>query len=188
LQTVDTTVQAVRMVGDVPELLAVVTSGDVPSAATENNRSPVPLLAATPTTLQWVQPDRTVTLEELHQQQPAWANAVMATLMQQLPQQTISVSTNSSEVNLQAIGNWAVQLIDLTGDGQPEAIATIRPTETAPPQTVILSHTGSLIYNSSSAQMVAIADLQDGNPPSLVVRDRSGFSLKRWLRRTQRFE
>lgn len=188
LQVIDTTVQAVRLVGNGPELLAVVTSGDSPSAEPGDSRSAAPLLAATPTTLQWVQPDRTAMLEELHQQYPTWANSVMATLMQQLPEQTISVSTNSPEMNLQAIGSWAVQLIDLTGDGQPEAIATMRPTETAPPQTLILSSAGNLIYSSGNGQMVAIADLQDGNPPSLVVRDRSGFSLKRWSPGNRRFE
>lgn len=188
LQIIDATVQAVRMVSDVPELLAVVASGDSSSTEPGQNGSPVPLLAATPATLQWVQPDRTITLEELHQQQPTWANAVMTTLMQQLPQQSIPVSTNSSEMNLQTIGGWTVQLLDLTGDGQSEAIATIRPTETALPQTVILSSTGDLLYSSVHGQMVAIADLQDGNPPSLVVRDRSRFSLKRWSSRNQRFE
>jgi hypothetical protein len=188
LQILNATVQAVRLVGGVPELLAVVAAGDISSVEPGLSSAPMPLLSATPTTLQWVQPDRTITLEDLHQQQPTWTNAVMTTLMQQLPQPTLSVSTNSSEVNLQAIGSWAVQLIDLTGDGQSEAIATIRPTETAPPQTVILSSTGSLIYSSVNGQMVAIADLQDGNPPSLVVRDRSRFSLKRWSSRNQRFE
>lgn len=167
-------------------------------------------LATSEKALQWLDPN-SITLAQLSQSQPQWAALILPTLWSEL--QTAHLQPVGSIPNLQAmvqaIGNWPVQIIDLTGNGQPEVVLTLYPAITQmlknpgvkPPlksslmfkrRTMIFADTGALIYSEFTASpgesVAAIADPGDGGPPALVVQSSKNYTIKRWSLERQRFE
>ncbi len=159
---------------------------------------PSRLLAHTEAALRWRDPNST-SLWELNQRQPQWISAIIPVLRRELVnsgrEAIIPVSEESEEnSNLQGsledLANWSVRPIDLTGNQQPEAVLTIY--EDRKPRTLIFADTGELLYSefsqNASTSLTAIADLEDGKPPALLINDLSTYSLKRWSVERQRFE
>ena len=199
-QTLQGTVRAVQWREGTLDLL-------VSSAATDPATPP---LAITTETLRWLQPDRTLSLSELQQQQPDWVAALLPRLQQELrlPVELVDadadaeVDADVSADPLAEIGYWSVQLIDLTGNGQPEALFVLRPAQEATPvtdaaptiplRTVIFSDRGELIYSDvgqgNAQSLRAIADLGDGGTPALVLSSSQSYQLRRWSASSSRFE
>ncbi len=206
-QLIEATIQAVQFKNGTLNLLA---AGDtVLPAEFPTAQAPRPL-ALTPATLQWVSAPQTQTLQQLSQQQPDWIVALMPNLWQELQQAQVivPVTVSQPEEMLQELGNWSVQLIDLTGNSHPEAILTFSPellsatrysnlnapTQSAPispARTLIFSDQGTLIYSELSDQsgqsVVAIADTQD-TTPSLLINTPNNYILQRWAAQGQQFE
>jgi hypothetical protein len=190
-QTIEATIKAVRLQNGALQLLA---SGDAPAgvsfAASDDRPRP---LAMTTNTVHWVEPQRSLTLTELNQEQPVWASMLMPTLQQTLhPTSLVSTDTAASDEDvLQEMGNWTIQLLDLTGNDQPEAILSTPGTTSDRPQTLILSDQGTLIYSElgqdAGQSMTAIADAGDGKP-ALLVETAQSYQLRQWSLETQRFE
>lgn len=109
----------------------------------------------------------------------------------------------------QQLGQWPVQLIDLTGDAVPEIVLTVAADAIANlnnpqadaelsngnqsrPRTIIFSGSGKLLYSefstASPLSVRVIADLQDDEPPALLVEDKKTYYLRRWSNQLQRFE
>jgi len=159
---------------------------------------PTRLLAHTEAALRWLDPNST-SLWELNQRQPEWIGAILPVLRRELVnsgrEAIIPVSEQSQENSslqdiLEELANWSVRPIDLTGNNQPEAVLTIY--ENRKPRTLIFADTGELLYSEfsrdASTSLTAIADLEDGKPPALLINDPSTYSLKRWSVERQRFE
>ena len=203
-QTTWATVKAIQLGGGVLRLL--VASDPIPEV--KNNPSQPRPLALTEAALQWVQPPP-ITLSELNQQQPLKVKAILPVLWRELQSGQIGVgATSSLEKMQQQLGDWPVQLIDLTGQGKSEAVLTVSPEAIAalnnPPgqldggnhssrlHTLIFSYTGALIYSEFSTNkrqsVAAIANLQDGGLPALLVDGARTYSLQRWSAKRQRFE
>jgi hypothetical protein len=196
-QTLEATVKATQLRGGRLQLLA---SGSAEISLGRAASQPPPL-AITTATVHWVEPPQTLTLEQLNQQQPLLATALMPTLWQ-TTQTTHSGATHSEATNptasveemLQAIGSWTVQQIDLTGDDQPEAIVSLTVNSSPDshrPQTLIFSHQGTLIYSQlgreSGESLTAIADSGDGKT-ALLVDNGQSYRLRHWSSQQQRFE
>lgn len=191
--------------------IALLATGEALSSPAPANASGDRLrpMAHTEKALQWLQADST-SLGTLSQIQPQWTYAILPTLWRELQKagQIPPGAIPSLPAMLQALGNWSVQPIDLTGNNQPEAVLTLyqdvsaalKPKDGKPapaaqifkPRTLIFSDTGSLIYSEFSADtgasLAAIADLGDGGTAALVVEDVSNYSLKRWSAQRQKFE
>lgn len=164
---------------------------------------PAPLVF-TGTSLQWLEPD---SLSLLDFSQQAVANRIMPTLWRAL-QQARLVSTplpqSPEALANEGVADWIVQQIDLTGDNQPEVILTLDSqmvsetgkslplfTRSRRPRTLILSSTGSIIYNElpgGTRSQVALATLGDGGLPALVVNDLTTYRFLRWTPQRQKFE
>jgi hypothetical protein len=205
LQTVSATVKAIRVQNGVIDLLA--TGEPIPKSALTANL-PLHLLATTTDTWHWLEPT-TTTLDQLNQQQPVWASAIATTLWQTLQasgQVPSNVKPDLTSI-LTVIGSWPLQLADLTGNGQPEAIVTYQPNHLTPPspsspspspffseptKTLIFSDRGRLIYDELGSDagdtMQAIADFADGGPPVLIIEDTRSYQLKQWSSTRQQFE
>jgi pyridoxine/pyridoxamine 5'-phosphate oxidase len=96
---------------------------------------------------------------------------------------------------LNQMKDWLVQLVDLTGNDEPEAVLTFKPDPTrnySRPRTLILQDNGVLIYSeltSAKGQSVTgIADVKDGGSTALVVETATGYTLQRWSSERGRFE
>jgi len=163
-----------------------------------STNQPTHSLAHTEAALRWLDPNST-SLWELNQQEPEWIEAILPVLKQELVdsgrEEIIPTSAQSEEnANLQGIlkdlANWSVRPIDLTGNNQPEAVLTIY--EDRQPRTLIFADTGELIYSEfskdASTSLTAIADLEDGKPPVLLINDPSSYRLKRWSVEGEGFE
>lgn len=207
-QTIIATVKAVQLQNGVLRLLAAASEmAQVKSAGYQ----PRPL-ALTEAALQWVQP-APITLAELNQQQPLWVRAILPVLWQELQKsaQTYEQSAIPSfEAMLLELGEWPVQVINLTDNTlaevvltvSSEAIAALNNSESgnsqatnnhqSRPRTLIFSDTGARLYsefsNSLDQSVTAIADLKDGEPPALLVEGSKTYSLQRWSAKHQRFE
>jgi hypothetical protein len=206
-QTTTVTVKGVQLGGGVLRLLAA--STEMLQQRSSSPKQP-PSLALTDAAVEWVQPSP-ITLEEVYQQQPQQMEAMLPRLWREL--QTVgaikAAATPSLEQLRQQMGYWPVQVIDLTGDDKPEVVLSISPDTIAAinqpqgtmqnPQpnnsrarTLIFSDTGKIIYNgfriASQPSLTAIASLEEGQPPALLVEDGKNYSLNRWNAKTQRFE
>ena len=159
---------------------------------------PSRLLAHTEAALRWLDPNST-SLWELNQEQPQWVSAILPVLRRELvksgreaiiPGSEQSPENSSLEGILENLANWSVRPIDLTGNNQPEAVLTIY--ENRKPRTLIFADTGKLLYSefsqNASASLTAIADLGDGETPTLLINEPNTYSLKRWSVERQRFE
>ena len=202
-QTTWATVKAVQSSDGVLRLL--VASDPIPEV--KNSSQPRPL-ALTEAALQWVQPPP-ATLSELNHQQPLRVKAILPVLWRELQSSGTGVgATPSLQEMQQQLGDWPVQSIDLTGQGNSEVVLTVSPEAVAALNnssrqldggnhqsrlhTLIFSPTGALLYSELSMNkqqsVMAIANLQDGGPPALLVDGAKTYSLQRWSAKRQRFE
>lgn len=204
-QTTEATVQAIRVHNGVVHLLA---TGNALSSG-----GAIAPLAYTTLTLRWLDNPEVTTLGFLRQQQPELATQLTARLRQELQWEADAATTLVAQTDGQDLSQpfdfWSMQQMDVTGNGQPDLILTVRPDMLAvsevapvseaeapglagPPQTLIFSDAGQMIYSEVSRhagqQLMAIADLHDGEAPSLVVRTRGGYQFQRWSAQRQRFE
>jgi hypothetical protein len=194
-------VKAVRITDEGLQLLAA-------GASSGGAEVSPPPLAITPATVRWLEPVSRLTVAELVQQ-PGWSNTLVPALWQELQQveYTLPVSTTKPTDPLRGFGQWSVELMDLTGDGQPEAVLTLSTDSLhqieavaatnlpgASPtglHTLIFSSQGALIYSdlrSSDASLKAIADLEDGDRPILIVGEAHGYRIQRWSSQSQQFQ
>lgn len=199
-QTTIASVKAVQLQNGVLRLLA---AGSKMAPVNTSHQRP---LALTKAALEWVQP-ATITLAELNQQQPLVVKAILPVLWQL--QSRHYGNTISSDAISEAVWQWPLQTIDLTGDNLAEVILTTSVDEIAAlnnldsklpatndyqsqPRTSIFTDTGALLYSefsdASQQSVIAIADLNDGGSPALLVEGTKNYSLQRWSAQRQRFE
>ncbi len=125
---------------------------------------PSPITLQTNAALEWVQPSP-ITLQELHQQNPQGVKVILSNLWQSLQQsrEVPAGAIPSFEQMQEKLGDWPVQVIDLTNNAQPEIILTIsaeaiaslnqstpetqgQNTELRRDRTIILSDSNKVIY------------------------------------------
>lgn len=107
------------------------------------------------------------------------------------------------------LGDWPLQMIDVTNDGEREIILTIsadaiagwqdinrnisqlQPNQSRP-RTLIVSQNGKVVYTdfqqNSQTALTAIARLSHTQSLALLVENGGKYSLKRWSQTNQRFE
>ena len=215
-KTIEATVKAVQLEKGVLRLLAAGQALPDDTLLT----APTPL-AFTAKALEWLDP-QVITLADLSRSRPRLARALLHQLWRELQAAgslTIAMAppTLSQLLPYEAsalvpwlppgnaiplvLGNSLVQLVDLTGDRQPEIVLTLSAqvfaslngnTQTGP-RTVIFDRTATAILysefqGSQSESLIAIADLADGGTPGLIVDGPQYYSLQRWSRDRQRFE
>ncbi|MBD2059608.1 hypothetical protein H6F88_27040 [Oculatella sp. FACHB-28] len=203
-QTIEATVKAARVSGGNLQLLA---AGSPPSNANSSAGQALSPLAITLSTVSWLETGNLLTLNELSQQQPDGGSALLTNLWQELQRAGQVQATDLEDPDLlQEVGQWSVELIDLTGDGQLESVFTFKPSllaassyVTASAQaadqnetrTLIFSAQGQLIYSELSTDaaqfLVAIANPGDGTTALLVANGQT-YRLQRWSAQNQRFE
>ncbi|MEH2026386.1 hypothetical protein [Nostoc sp.] len=167
-------------------------------------------LALTNAALEWVQPSP-ITLRELHQQNPQAVKVMLSSLWQSLQQsgEVPAGAIPSFEQMQEKLGDWPVQVIDLTNNAQPEIILTISPeaiaslnqptpgiqggnTEQRRDRTIILSDSNEVIYTDFTGnylqKLSAIAKLSGVQSLALLVENAHNYSLRRWSEKNQRFE
>lgn len=181
------TVKAVRVTNSTVWLLAT----GAPIAALAPGSS---VLAMTLATLPGVEPLSTETLASLSQQ-PGWSETLVPALWQALQQTPalLPASVTHPVALLQEFGGWSMQLTDLTGDNQPEAVLTLQ-TKLASDQaaqTLIFSRRGGLLYSDLSQtgrSLKAITNLGDGNLPALIINNAQSYEIQRWSVPDQQFQ
>ncbi len=185
-QITTATVKGLQLQGGAIQLLA---AGIAPSTDATGKL----LFTTTESTLEWLQPTP-LTLAQLNQQQPQFSAKILPLLWLELqaagelsPRQV----PNPAQIPKQA-ENWPVELIDLTGNGQPETIITFPATPNSRRRLLILDDTGNLIYSefttASDQSVIGIANVRDGGLPALVVKGITDYTLQRWSSERQRFE
>ncbi|MEH2144534.1 hypothetical protein [Nostoc sp.] len=199
-------IKAVQLRGKVLRLLAA-------GPKTQDNQNdvlqPKPL-ALTNAALEWVQPSP-ITLQELHQQNPQEVKVMLSTVWQSLQQsgEVPAGAIPSFEQMQEKLGDWPVQVIDLTNNAQPEIILTISAaaiaslnqptsgiqrenTEQHRDRTIILSDSNEVIYTDFTGsyfqKLSAIAKLSGVKSLALLVENAHNYSLRRWSEKNQRFE
>ncbi|MEH2185088.1 MAG: hypothetical protein V7K64_02760 [Nostoc sp.] len=199
-------IKAVQLRGKVLRLLA---AGPKIPENQNDVLQPKPL-ALTNVALEWVQPSP-ITLQELHQQNPQGVKVILSSLWQSLQQsgEVPAGAIPSFEQMQQKLGDWPVQVIDLTNNAQPEIILTISPeaiaslnqpaseiqgknTEQRRDRTIILSDNNKVIYTDFTVnylqKLSAIAKLSGVQSLALLVENAHNYSLRRWSEKNQRFE
>ncbi|MFW9265447.1 hypothetical protein, partial [Nostoc sp. CALU 546] len=199
-------IKAVQLRGKVLRLLAA--GPKIPD--NQNDVLQPKPLALTNAALEWVQPSP-ITLRELYQQNPQRVKIMLSSLWQSLQQsgEVPAGAIPSFEQMQEKLGNWPVQVIDLTNNAQPEIILTISPeaitslnestpgiqrenTEQRRDRTIILSDGNKVIYTDFtgkySQRLSAIARLSGVQSFALLVENAHNYSLKRWSEKNQRFE
>ena len=142
--------------------------------------------------LEWVQPSP-ITLQELHQQNPQGVKVILSSVWQSLQQsgEVAAGAIPTFEQIQEKLGDWPVQVIDLTNNAQPEIILTIsaaaiaslnqsspeiqaKNTEERRDRTIILSDSNQVIYSdftrNNLQRVSAIAKLSDVQSLALLVR------------------
>ncbi|MEH1889095.1 MAG: hypothetical protein V7K92_06345 [Nostoc sp.] len=199
-------IKAVQLRGKVLRLLA---AGPKTPENQNDVLQPKPL-ALTNAALEWVQPSP-ITLQELHQQNPQGVKVMLSTVWQSL-QQSGEVSAGaipSFEQMQEKLGDWPVQVIDLTNNAQPEIILTIsaaaiaslnqptpgiqkKNTDQHRDRTIILSDSNEVIYTDFTGnyfqRLSGIAKLSGVKSLALLVENAHNYSLRRWSEKNQRFE
>ncbi|MCG6137352.1 MAG: hypothetical protein MET45_22410 [Nostoc sp. LLA-1] len=173
------------------------------------SQQPKPL-ALTVATLEWIQPSP-ITFTQLYQQNPLVVDAMLPIMWNYLQQSgQIPGGAVPKFLDVQAqLGDWPLQMIDLTNNTKPEAVLTISTDALASlqdstgetqalasnsdrPRTLILSDNGKVIYTdfqkNSQQVLTAIAKLSHGKSLALLVENAHNYSLKRWSDKNQRFE
>ncbi|HLP88462.1 MAG TPA: hypothetical protein VK184_07720 [Nostocaceae cyanobacterium] len=197
-QTTTARIKAVKLQDSKLSLLAASSQLD----ANNTNYSQSKPLALTEAALNWVQPSY-ITVSQFSQQTPEVAQIILPSVWQ--------VSQKSSNIpdfeELQTqMGEWPVQLVDITNDGEMEIVLTMAVTDIANlgqqtsvntedqnlAKTIIFRRDGKIIYNdfqaNSQQRMRAIAQLTENQPLALLVETTDKYSLKRWSQSRQRFE
>ncbi|HEY9641196.1 MAG TPA: hypothetical protein V6C57_11980 [Coleofasciculaceae cyanobacterium] len=171
-----------------------------------------PAIALTPNTLQWLAPLEVLTLSSLHQQQPQPTATLIASLEHELQQagqmpkaiaaaETGAPKANAAEAGaaaepLSQVGDWRVDRMELTGDAPAELVMTLT-TEGSDSashpltHTLIFSSTGAVLYSDLSIPdqaIVAIADLQNGELPALIIRKGQSYEMRQWSQQQHQFE
>ncbi|MEH1963259.1 MAG: hypothetical protein V7L05_26100 [Nostoc sp.] len=199
-------IKAVQLRGKVLRLLAA--SPKIPENL-NNVLQPKPL-ALTNAALEWVQPSP-ISLQEVYQQNPQGVKVILSSVWQSLQQsgEVPAGAIPSFEQMQEKLGDWPVQVIDLTNNAQPEIILTISAAEIAslnqstpgipgenteqrPERTIILSDSNKVIYTDFTGnylqKLSAIAKLSGGQSLALLVENSHNYSLRRWSQKNQRFE
>ncbi|WP_196512700.1 hypothetical protein [Nostoc sp. NZL] len=199
-------IKAVQLQGKVLRLLA---AGPKIPENQNDVLQPKPL-ALTNAALEWVQPSP-ITLQELHQQNPQGMKVMLSSLWQSLQQsgEVPAGAIPSFEQMQEKLGDWPVQVIDLTNNAQPEIILTISAeaiaslnqptpeiqgenTKERRDRTIILSDSNEVIYTDFTGnylqRLSAIAKLSGVQSLALLVENAHNYSLRRWSEKNQRFE
>ncbi|MEH2358371.1 hypothetical protein [Nostoc sp.] len=199
-------IKAVQLRGKVLRLLA---AGPKIPENLNNVLQPKPL-ALTNAALEWVQPSP-ISLQEVYQQNPQGVKVILSSVWQSLQQsgEVPAGAIPSFEQMQEKLGDWPVQVIDLTNNAQPEIILTISAAEIAslnqstpaipaenteqrPERTIILSDSNKVIYTDFTGnylqKLSAIAKLSGGQSLALLVENSHNYSLRRWSEKNQRFE
>ncbi|MEH2398703.1 hypothetical protein [Nostoc sp.] len=199
-------IKAVQLRGKVLRLLA---AGPKTPENQNDVLQPKPL-ALTNAALEWVQPSP-ITLQELHQQNPQGVKVMLSTVWQSLQQsgEVPAGASPSFEQMQEKLGDWPVQVIDLTNNAKPEIILTISAaaiaslnqptsgiqgenTEQHRDRTIILSDRNQVIYTDFTGnyfqRLSAIAKLSGVQSLALLVENAHNYSLRRWSEKNQRFE
>ncbi|MEH1779368.1 MAG: hypothetical protein V7L26_09695 [Nostoc sp.] len=199
-------IKAVQLRGKVLRLLA---AGPKIPENQNNVLQPKPL-ALTNAALEWVQPSP-ITLRELYQQNPQGVKVILSSVWQSLQEsgEILAGAIPTFEEMQEKLGDWPVQVIDLTNNAQPEIILTISPeaiaslnqskpgipagnTEQRRDRTIILSDSNEVIYTDFTGndlqRLSAIAKLSGVQSLALLVENAHNYSLKRWSEKNQRFE
>ncbi|RCJ22558.1 hypothetical protein A6S26_20660 [Nostoc sp. ATCC 43529] len=200
------TIKAVQLRNKVLRLL--VAAPKIPK--NQNNVLQPKPLALTNAALEWVQPFP-ITLRELHTQNPSAVKVILSSVWESLQKsgEVPAGAIPSFEQMQDKLGDWPVQTIDLTNNGQPEIVLTISGTTIAslnqpqsgiieentnqsPDRTIILSDSDEVIYTdfqqNSFQKLSAIAKLSGVQSLALLVENAEKYSLKRWSEKNQRFE
>ncbi|WP_392532075.1 hypothetical protein [Nostoc sp. C117] len=205
-KTTTATIKAVQLQDKVLRLL--ITGSKIPN--NQNDVLQPKPLALTNAALEWVQPFP-ITLQELYEQNPSGVKVMLSSLWESL-QKSGEVTPGgipSFDKMQEKLGNWPVQVIDLTNNGKPEIVLTISATTIAslkqptggigqentnqsPDRTIILSDSDEVIYTdfqeNSHQKLSAIARLSGVQSLALLVENADKYSLKRWSDKNQRFE
>ncbi|MEH2112738.1 hypothetical protein [Nostoc sp.] len=199
-------IKAVQLRGKVLRLLA---AGPKIPENQNDVLQPKPL-ALTNAALEWVQPSP-ITLRELYQQNPQGVKVILSSVWQSLQEsgEILAGAIPTFEEMQEKLGDWPVQVIDLTNNAQPEIILTISPeaiaslnqskagisaenTEQRHDRTIILSDSNKVIYTDFTGndlqRLSAIAKLSGVQSLTLLVENAHNYSLKRWSEKNQRFE
>ncbi|WP_375499705.1 hypothetical protein [uncultured Nostoc sp.] len=199
-------IKAVQLRGKVLRLLA---AGPKIPENQNDVLQPKPL-ALTNAALEWVQPSP-ITLQQLHQQNPQAVKVMLSSVWKSLQQsdEVPGGAIPSFEQMQEKLGDWPVQVIDLTNNAQPEIILTIsagaiaslnQPTpesqgknpEQRRDRTIILSDSNKVIYTDFTGndlqRLSAIAKLSGVQSLALLVENAHNYSLRRWSEKNQRFE
>ena len=167
-------------------------------------------LALTADALKWVEPSP-VSVKELYQQKPQLVESMLPTIWRTLQQSGVITANALPDLQemREKMGDWPVQLADLTNDENQEIVLTISPTAIVSlnqsgadnsqraeyqkrPRTLILSADGKVIYSdfarANQQTLIAIAQLTDDQSLALLVENKQGYSLERWSQTNQRFE
>ncbi|MEH1873806.1 hypothetical protein [Nostoc sp.] len=199
-------IKAVQLRGKVLRLLA---AGPKIPENQNDVLQPKPL-ALTNAALEWVQPSP-ITLQQLHQQNPQGVKVMLSSVWQSLQQsdEVPGGAIPSFEQMQEKLGDWPVQVIDLTNNGKPEIILTISAAAIAslnqpkpeiqgknPEQrrdrTIILSDSNKVIYTDFTGnnlqRLSAFAKLSGVQSLALLVENAHNYSLRRWSEKNQRFE
>ncbi|MDP5338092.1 MAG: hypothetical protein NWQ28_05895 [Nodularia sp. (in: cyanobacteria)] len=205
-QTTSATIKGVRWQNGVLQLLA---AGQQISHDQHNSLLPKPL-ALSEAALEWVQPSP-ITVTTLYQQNPQAVESLLPIMWRSLQKiGQLPVGDVPGFLQIQAkLGDWPLQMIDLTNDTQLEmvltisgdAIASLQNTNLDSPKpqqnqsrhrTLILSDSGKVIYtdfqNTSPQALTAIAKLSHSQSLALLVENAQNYSLKLWSDKNQRFE
>ncbi|HYX18530.1 MAG TPA: hypothetical protein VE944_30045 [Nostoc sp.] len=199
-------IKAVQLRGKVLRLLA---AGPKIPENQNDVLQPKPL-ALTNAALEWVQPSP-ITLQQLHQQNPQGVKVILSSVWKSLQQsdEVPGGAIPSFEQMQEKLGDWPVQVIDLTNNAQPEIILTIsagaiaslnQPTpesqgenpEQRRDRTIILSDSNEVIYTDFTRndlqRLSAFAKLSGVQSLALLVENAHNYSLRRWSEKNQRFE
>ncbi|MFN6499944.1 MAG: hypothetical protein RMX65_023535 [Nostoc sp. DedQUE01] len=198
------TIKAVQLRNKVLRLL--VAAPKIPE--NQNNVLQPKPLALSNAALEWVQPFP-ITLRELYAQNSSAVKVILSSVWKSLQKsgEVPPGAIPSFEQMQEKLGDWPVQVIDLTNNAQPEIILTISAatiaslnqpgtgeenTNQSPDRTIILSDTDEVIYTdfqeNSFQKLSAIAKLSGVQSLALLVENADKYSLKRWSQKNQRFE
>jgi hypothetical protein len=167
-------------------------------------------LGLTNAALEWVQPVP-ISLQELHKQNPSGVKVMLSSVWESLQKsgEVPPGAIPTFEKMQEKLGNWPVQVIDLTNNAKPEIVMTISAiaiaslnqstpemgqenTQKLPDRTIILSDSDEVIYTdfqqNSHQKLSAIAKLSGVQSLALLVENSDKYSLKRWSDKNQRFE
>ncbi|MTJ51189.1 hypothetical protein FJR38_00045 [Anabaena sp. UHCC 0253] len=191
--------------------LRLLMSGDAVLESKVKSFQPQPL-ALSAAALQWVEPSP-VSVNNLYQQKQQLVELILPIIWRTLQEsgEIIGDAVPNLQEMQKKMGDWPVQLVDLTNNNQPEIVLTISGMAIASlnqnqleddnseqlqdqvrPRTLILSADGKVIYSDFTRQnqknLIAIAQLTNEQSLALLVEKKQGYSLEIWSKSHQRFK